>query len=132
MDKRQIDPQRSFPRPPSGLLGSSIIDTVPNRRWTVPTLFLIIIASVIMITSGSLSGAAAWANIFALPVAILGLIIALRGTGSSRHTQSDPDDTSSHAGRVVHQNGYTLKGDLFNVAGDNYVRGRRHPGGETR
>ncbi|WP_161952542.1 hypothetical protein [Actinoplanes sp. TFC3] len=51
---------------------------MPKRHRTISVLFLIIIVSLIMIVSGSLNGAAAWANILALPVAIVGVIATFR------------------------------------------------------
>ncbi len=54
------------------------MDVVPKRHRTISVLFLIIIVSLIMIVSGSLNGAAAWANILALPVAIVGVIATFR------------------------------------------------------
>ncbi|MFG2061077.1 hypothetical protein ACGFIK_06615 [Micromonospora sp. NPDC048871] len=57
---------------------------MPKRLWTISALFLIIIASLVMIFSGSLDGAAAWANIIALPVAITGVTLTLRGLSDVR------------------------------------------------
>ncbi|WP_213457407.1 hypothetical protein, partial [Rhizomonospora bruguierae] len=75
---RQIDDTRS--RSFRELHPSLIMDVMPKRLWTAPALVLIIIASLIMIFSGSLDGAAAWANIIALPVATIGTYLTLRGS----------------------------------------------------
>jgi hypothetical protein len=76
---------------------------VPKRIRIAAALLLIIVVSLVMILSGSLDGAAAWANIIALPVAIVGLVVAGR-----------PQDRHSPA---VHQTGVAGR-DQFNVAGD--------------
>lgn len=105
------------------MLEPFIMDVVPNRRWTTPALCLIIAVSLIMIFSGNLDGAAAWANIIALPVAIIGLTFTLRGAFSAERGQSRAGDGPNGGAPVVNQTGYALKGDQVNVAGD-YIRGR--------
>jgi hypothetical protein len=110
------------------------MDVVPKRSWTISALFLIIIASLIMIFSGSLDGAAAWANIIALPVAIVGVILTLRGAvpASGIQNQGEPDGriAPDSGAPVVHQTGYTAKGDVIQVARDYVVRDR--PGSDGR
>jgi hypothetical protein len=70
---------------------SRIISVVPKRLWTTTALLLIVIVSLIMIFSGSLGGAAAWANIIALPVAIVGVILTLRGPNEAQPGLSAQD-----------------------------------------
>ncbi|MFI6132790.1 hypothetical protein [Micromonospora sp. NPDC051141] len=60
-----------------------MMDVVPKRHLTAGALCLLIIASLVMIFSGSLDGAAAWANIIALPVAIIGVILTIRSASNS-------------------------------------------------
>jgi hypothetical protein len=60
------------------------MEVVPKRLWSASALFLISIVSPIMIFSGSLDGATAWANIIALPVAIVGVILTLCGPSDAR------------------------------------------------
>jgi hypothetical protein len=113
---------------------SLIMDVVPKRRWTISLLFLIIIVSLIMIFSGSLDGAAAWANILALPVAIIGVILTLRTAGGdrvmpSRNEHSPPAVSSQHgSGRPsVNQIGFANR-DQINVAHEYVVHGGTNHG----
>jgi hypothetical protein len=110
------------------------MDVVPKRLWTASVLLLIIIASLIMIFSGSLDGAAAWANIIALPVATIGMYLTLRGSRpvSDSQDQHGVGGGGASAGGVpvVNQNGYASNGDVIQVARDYVVRGR--PGSDGR
>src|SRR5690349_1643758 len=106
-----------------------MMDVVPKRRTTTAALFLIIIVSLIMIISGSLEGAAAWANIIALPVAIISLVLMLRPVsgstpatnGRGREPTSGPE-TPSGAAPAVQQIGFGGVRQA-NVAGNYYERG---------
>jgi hypothetical protein len=104
------------------------MDVVPNRIWTASALILIIVVSLIMALSGSLDGAAAWANIIALPVAIIGAYLALRDSGRTSdlqdQSQADGRAASGSGAAAVSQVGYTANGDVIQVAGDYNVRGR--------
>lgn len=110
------------------------MDVVPKRLWTASALLLIIIASLIMIFSGSLDGAAAWANIIALPVATIGTYLTLRGSApvSDSQDQNGVDSRGASDGGVpvVNQNAYTSNGDVIQVARDYIVRG--WPGSDGR
>ncbi|WP_213454676.1 hypothetical protein [Rhizomonospora bruguierae] len=99
---------------------------MPKRLWITSALLLIIAVALIMIFSGSLGGAAAWANIIALPVAIIGVILTLRGKadaqpGPSRQDhnapgRSAPPTSGTHG---VTQIGFA-QGDQINVGRDYY------------
>ena len=102
------------------------MDVVPKRLWTTFALVAISIVSLIMIFSGSLDGAAAWANIIALPVAILGVFLTLRGSGDEQPDRSAKDRNSSSGapppepvGHGVTQIGFAGR-DQINVARDYY------------
>lgn len=108
------------------------MEVVPKRHLVISALLSIVIMSLVMIFSGSLGGAAAWANVLALPVAITGVIITLRRAvpGSGTHDQNDADGAARHSvGPIVHQSGYTAKGDVIQVARDYVVRSRPGSGG---
>lgn len=108
------------------------MDVVPKRLWTASVLALIVVASLIMILSGSLDGAAAWANILALPVAIIGVYLALKGSspdaGQPATGTGKGGAASGSGSRVVTQTGNTTNGDVIQVAGD-YNRGQRDSDG---
>ena len=105
---------------------------VPKRPWILYALIPIIVVSLIMALSGSLNGAAAWANIIALPVAIIGVTLAMRRPSRSRPETAarDWNEPAGQAGpggtaRVVNQFGFPQR-DNINVAGDYIVPvGRR-------
>jgi hypothetical protein len=106
-----------------------MMDVVPKRHLTASALFLMIAVSLIMIFSGSLDGAAAWANIIALPIAIIGVILTLRGTaGSAPSPDARERDTSPHtvvpdgSRPAVSQFGFGGERQI-NVAGDYIERG---------
>ncbi|MBE1492391.1 hypothetical protein [Plantactinospora soyae] len=107
---------------------------MPKRLWTASALVLIITSSVIMIFSGSLDGAAAWANIIALPVAAAGTYLTLRR--SSRVSESRDQDgvngrgASAGGGPAMNQNGYTSYGDVIQVGRDYIVQSQ--PGSDGR
>jgi hypothetical protein len=101
------------------------MDVVPKRPWTAIALVVIACASLIMALSGSLDGAAAWANIIALPVAIAGVYLTLRGSAFGAGSQEHGDGVASRgAAPVVNQHGYTSNGDVIQVARDFVVRDR--------
>ena len=107
-----------------------MMEVVPKRHLTTAGLVLIIIVSLIMIFSGSLDGAAAWANIIALPVAIIGVILTLRATGGPTPSAGarDRDMSSGPAvpgggAPVVHQVGFGGERQA-NIAGNYIERGR--------
>jgi hypothetical protein len=104
------------------------MDVVPKRLWTASALILLAVTSLIMAFSGSLDGAAAWANILALPVAIIGVYLTLRGpapvAGKRDEDGADGRIASAGGSPAVTQTGYTTSGDVIQVAGD-YVRDRR-------
>ncbi|MFE9693710.1 hypothetical protein [Micromonospora sp. NPDC005806] len=107
-----------------------MMDVVPKRHLTACALFLMIVVSLIMIFSGSLNGAAAWANIIALPVAIIGVILTIRSAGGSVPSPGDRDrdipSGPAKPGRdspVVNQVGFS-GGRQANVAGNYFERGR--------
>lgn len=106
-----------------------MMDVVSKRQLTVCALMLMIVFSLVMISSGSLDGAAAWANIIALPVAITGVILTIRSTSGSPSTPGAQDRGTSSgpakSGRdspVVNQVGFS-GGRQANVAGDYFERG---------
>jgi hypothetical protein len=109
------------------------MDVVPKRPWIVLALVAIACVSLIMMFSGSLDGAAAWANIIALPVAIAGVYLTLRGSVPAAGSQGQESDgggvASNSAASVVNQHGYTSSGDVIQVARDYVVRDWRDSGG---
>src|SRR5689334_10565348 len=108
------------------------MDVVPKRLSTATVLIVIVFASLIMAFSGSLDGAAAWANIIALPVAIIGTYLTLRGSArfSDLQDQKQAERRAASGGDVpaVTQTGYTANGDVIQVARDYNVRGRPDSG----
>jgi hypothetical protein len=105
------------------------MDVVPKRQRNISALFLIIIVSLIMIVSGSLNGAAAWANIIALPVAIIGVIATLCAPSGERVEPTREDGNLSAASPqrntnqpAVNQIGFAQR-DQINVAHDYIVHG---------
>ncbi|MBO3737989.1 hypothetical protein [Actinoplanes flavus] len=116
------------------LPGSLIMDVVPKRLYVASALILIIVASLVMALSGSLDGAAAWANIMALPVAIMGVILVLRGSGGAGQGAKiqdphQPGDVvqSGGTGPVVNQIGFGQ--NQYNIAGNFIAReGDEHGG----
>ena len=109
------------------------MDVVPKRLWIASALILLVVALLIMAFSGGLDGAAAWANILALPVAIIGVYLTLRGPASVAGRRDDDGAdgriASPDGSPAVTQTGYTTNGDVIQVAG-NYVRGRRDSDGK--
>ncbi|MGN9812550.1 hypothetical protein ACTMSW_24745 [Micromonospora sp. BQ11] len=106
-----------------------MMDVVPKRQLTACALLLMIVVSLVMIFSGSLDGAAAWANIIALPVAIAGVILTIRSASGSVSSSSAQDRDSlsgpaksGRASPVVNQVGFS-GGRQANVAGDYFERG---------
>ncbi|MFE9187782.1 hypothetical protein ACFYMB_31125 [Micromonospora haikouensis] len=106
-----------------------MMDVVPKRQLTACALFLMIVVSLVMIFSGSLEGAAAWANIIALPVAIAGVTLTMRSaSGSASSSGAQDRDSSSgpaepdRVGPVINQVGFS-GGRQANVAGDYFERG---------
>ncbi|MET8042449.1 hypothetical protein ABZU25_16505 [Micromonospora sp. NPDC005215] len=100
-----------------------------KRQMIACALLLMIVVSLVMIFSGSLDGAAAWANIIALPVAIVGMILTIRsGSGSASSSGAQHRDSlsgpakSGRASPVVNQAGFS-SGRQANVAGDYFERG---------
>ena len=82
-----------------------------------------------MIVSGSLNGAAAWANILALPVAIVGVIATFRAPSFERvgSTREDGNPAASLPQRnasqsAVNQSGIAQRYQI-NVAHDYIVHG---------
>jgi hypothetical protein len=76
------------------------MDVVSKRDLATSALLLTIVVSTILIFSKTLEGAAAWANIIALPVAIVGVILTLRGPGSAR-TDHAAQDSGTHAATQI-------------------------------
>ncbi|MFG1652482.1 hypothetical protein ACGFIE_21390 [Micromonospora sp. NPDC049275] len=100
-----------------------------KRQMIACALLLMIVVSLVMIFSGSLDGAAAWANIIALPVAIVGMILTIRSaSGSASSSGAQHRDSlsgpakSGRASSVVNQVGFS-GGRQANVAGDYFERG---------
>lgn len=76
---------------------------MPRRPLITAMLLLIIIVSLVMVISGSLNGAAAWANIIALPVAIISMILTLGGV--SHRTPVTKSRSRNPAGKLEIQDG---------------------------
>ena len=101
------------------------MDVVPKRHLAAAALVLIMLVSIVMVISGSLDGAAAWANIIALPVAIISLALMLRNEGSLPPVQGEQDrDRATDRAPGVTQNGYTNTGHVIQVAHDFTVNDR--------
>lgn len=112
---------------------SLTMDVVPKRLWTASALFAIIVVSLIMIFSGSLDGAAAWANIIALPVAIVGVVLTIRGPSDRQSPADDQGGTASP--KLVEPRGSSptvsqvgIGKHQYNIAGDFIARGEKRDG----
>ncbi|MGC4808219.1 hypothetical protein [Micromonospora sp. DT233] len=107
-----------------------MLEGVPKRRLTAFALCLLIIVSLVMIFSGSLDGAAAWANIIALPVAMIGVALTIGSASKSASSSGAQDrDTPSSPAKpdrdspIVNQFGFGGERQA-NVAGNYFERGR--------
>jgi hypothetical protein len=100
-------------------------DCMPRRRvlTTAAVMILLATSSVILgwfLGSQDLNGAAAWSNILALPVGIIGLGVGVIGLRQQRQDSAPtahvpPIDPFSGSGAIVQQ-GHAGR-DQFNVAG---------------
>ncbi|MEU1749029.1 MULTISPECIES: hypothetical protein [Micromonospora] len=103
-----------------------MMDVVPKRHLTAGALCLLIIVSLVMIFSGSLDGAAAWANIIALPVAIIGVVLTTRSASNSAPSSGAQDrdvpSSPTKPAPTVNQIGFGGQRQV-NVAGNYFERG---------